>query len=112
MITDRGAAATSAAGDVFSVVRPEAGAELEKEMRQALGGILEEDGRETVRSRCPNYFSAGGQPCCIPAVRPNPPTRPPFCEMASRTAVRQSSSDCSIWSELKRRMDHPAAASP
>jgi hypothetical protein len=33
----------SAAGDVFSVVRPEINAQLEKEMRQALAGILGEE---------------------------------------------------------------------
>lgn len=33
-----------AAGDVSSVVRPEIDAELEREMRQALEGILEEEG--------------------------------------------------------------------
>jgi hypothetical protein len=33
----------SAAGDVFSVVRPEIGAELEREMREVLEGILEEE---------------------------------------------------------------------
>ena len=33
----------SAAGDVYSVVRPEMDAKLEREMRQALRGILDEE---------------------------------------------------------------------
>jgi hypothetical protein len=33
----------SAAGEAFSVVRPEMGAKLEREMRQALKGILNEE---------------------------------------------------------------------
>jgi hypothetical protein len=36
----------SAAGDVYSVARPEFGTELEKEMREALEGILDEEGLE------------------------------------------------------------------